>query len=102
MTHIESRTVFEFIGLDYGYRTCEVGLLDGAVTDNHSVLHHEGVFFEGDANLGASVNGDLLGHIAKAGDCEDVVGRNGDGKLTINVRDSIGILALEHSPYHRT
>ena len=65
----------------------------GAVTEGHGFLQDFDILFQDNVDGRASIDGDLLGHIAQAGHLEDCVGRDIDGVGTIHVRNGVGTAA---------
>ena len=73
------------------HRSGQVLLLGlGTVTEGNGFLKHFSIFHEDDVDVGATVHVHLLRGVAQAGDFENSVGRNGNGIITIQVRNGVG------------
>ena len=86
------RTSGEFLGVaDDTHGSGQVLLLGlGTVTEGDGFLKDLDILGKDNVDVGASVDRNLLGDIAQAGDLKDCIGRNRDGKGTIHVRNGVG------------
>ena len=82
---------------DVDRRAREETLLLRTVTDNDRLIEEFGVFLEHDVDHVAAVQSLFLGRKTDAGERKRRVGRNGDGVVTVRVREaSNSVVAVEH------